>query len=253
MITMMRTRSFLLPALLACLFAFGIAACGGSEPADQGGSGDPAGQGSTAGQDGSGDPGQTVSMAEATPAVINPNLAGSDELTSLPGMTAELADMFVEARPFSDMIELNGLVSAHMSGDELAALYARMFIPLNLNSAAEEEILLVPGVGDRMLHEFKEYRPYLSIAQWRREMGKYVDDAEVARMEQYVFVPIDLNTATDEEILAVPGVGERMAHEFREYRPYTSMEQFRREIGKYVDDGEVDRLERYVEIRNPEP
>jgi len=80
-------------------------------------------------------------------------------------------------------------------------------------------------------------------------MGKYVDDTEVARMAQYVFVPIDLNTAIEEEILAIPGVGKRMAHEFEEYRPYSSMEQFRREIGKYVDDGEVARLERYVEIR----
>ena len=53
----------------------------------------------------------------------------------------------------------------------------------------------------------------------------------------------------EEEILAIPGVGKRMAHEFEEYRPYSSMEQFRREIGKYVDDGEVARLERYVEIR----
>lgn len=244
MITTMQPRSVLLKTFMACLFAVGIAACGGSEPADQGGSGDPA------------DPADAVqsgSMDETATAVLNPNLAGSGELAVLPGMTAELADMVLEARPYADVIELDGLVSAHMSEDETATLYARMFIPLNLNSATDEEILLVPGVGDRMLHEFKEYRPYLSIAQWRREMGKYVDDAEVARMEQYVFVPIDLNTATDEEILSVPGVGERMAHEFREYRPYTSMEQFRREIGKYVDEGEVARLERYVEIRSQDP
>ena len=253
MITSMQPGSVLLRTFIACLFAVGMAGCGSSEPADQGGA-EPADQGSTDGAEtgGPADPGQTGSMAE-TAAVLNPNLAGSGELAELPGMTAELADMVSEARPFSDMMELDGLVSAHMSEDDTAALYARMFIPLNLNSATDEEILLVPGVGDRMLHEFKEYRPYLSIAQWRREMGKYVDDAEVARMEQYVFVPIDLNAATDEEILAVPGVGERMAHEFREYRPYSSMEQFRREIGKYVDEGEVARLERYVEIRNLEP
>ena len=40
-----------------------------------------------------------------------------------------------------------------------------------------------------------------------------------------------------------------MVHEFEEYRPYASMDQFRREIGKYVDEDEVARLERYVEIR----
>ncbi|HUQ19291.1 MAG TPA: hypothetical protein VM099_06725 [Gemmatimonadaceae bacterium] len=60
---------------------------------------------------------------------------------------------------------------------------------------------------------------------------------------------INLNTATDAEILAIPGMGPRMLREFKEYRPYTSMEQFRREIGKYVDKKEVARLEQYVYIQ----
>ncbi len=185
--------------------------------------------------------------AASSAVVVNPNLAGSDELGAL--MSKELADAIVAQRPFLGMVALHPVVSQHLGQEEVEKLYVQMFIPLNLNTASEEEILLVPGVGKRMAHEFEEYRPYTAIAQWRREMGKYVDDTEVARMEQYVFVPIDLNTATEEEILAIPGVGKRMAHEFEEYRPYSSMERFRREIGKYVDDGEVARLERYVEIR----
>lgn len=243
----MKARSVLLHALITGLFAVVAGGCGGSETDSPGSSGTPGDPGSP------GDPAQVESADESASAIINPNLAGNDDLGMLPGMTSELADAVMEARPFMDMIELDVLITGHVGGDETAALYAQMFIPLNLNTASDAEILLVPGVGDRMLHEFKEYRPYLSITQWRREMGKYVDDAEVARLEQYVYVPIDLNTATDEEILAVPGVGERMAHEFREYRPYTSMEQFRREIGKYVDDGEVERLARYVEIRSQDP
>src|SRR6476620_7941899 len=59
-------------------------------------------------------------------------------------------------------------------------------------------------------------------------------------------VPININTATDAQILAIPGMGPRMLREFKEYRPYTSIEQFRREIGKYVDKAEVARLEKYV-------
>ena len=39
-----------------------------------------------------------------------------------------------------------------------------------------------------------------------------------------------------------------MLHEFKEYRPYASMEQFKREIGKYVDDSELARLSRYVTL-----
>jgi DNA uptake protein ComE-like DNA-binding protein len=64
-----------------------------------------------------------------------------------------------------------------------------------------------------------------------------------------LFLPINLNTASKEEIMLVPGMSRKMAHEFDEYRPYTSLEQFRREIGKYVNENEVARLERYIEIR----
>ena len=76
-----------------------------------------------------------------------------------------------------------------------------------------------------------------------------MDDDELARLAQYVYVRIDLNSASDETILSIPGVGNRMLHEFDEYRPYAAMAQFRREMGKYVDEDEVGRLERYVEIR----
>jgi hypothetical protein len=37
-----------------------------------------------------------------------------------------------------------------------------------------------------MLHEFKEYRPYKTIEQFRKEIGKYVSSKEVARLERYV-------------------------------------------------------------------
>jgi DNA uptake protein ComE-like DNA-binding protein len=126
------------------------------------------------------------------------------------------------------------------------ALYAQLFVPLNLNTTPKNDFKMIPGVGDRMAHEFDEYRPYKSIKQFRKEIGKYVDSTEVARYEQYVFVPVELNTASEEDIKALPGVGNRMAHEFEEYRPYTSMAQFRKEIGKYVDDKELQRLERLV-------
>jgi radical SAM superfamily enzyme with C-terminal helix-hairpin-helix motif len=66
-----------------------------------------------------------------------------------------------------------------------------------------------------------------------------------------VFVPIDLNTASDADILTIPGLGNRMLREFKEYRPYKAIEQFRREIGKYVAKEEVARLERHVAIATP--
>ena len=64
-----------------------------------------------------------------------------------------------------------------------------------------------------------------------------------------MFIPIDINKATPQEIELIPGVGPKMRHEFEEYRPWTSIGQFRREIGKYVDSTEVARLERYITLR----
>ena len=180
--------------------------------------------------------------------VLNPNRAVEDELVALPQIDAALAKAIIDGRPFLTMTALHEVLSERLSDAELTDLSRRLFVPINLNTASREEILLVPGVGARMAHEFEEYRPYQTLAQFRREIGKYVDDDEVARMEQFVFVPIQLNSASDEDILSIPGVGRRMLHEFKEYRPYSNIQQFRREIGKYVDDDELARLERYVTV-----
>jgi DNA uptake protein ComE-like DNA-binding protein len=181
--------------------------------------------------------------------ILNPDLASEADLRAVPGFDTALVARVLAQRPFAGMWAFHTLVSERVAGDHLEALYRAVFLPLDLNTATREEILLVPGVGPRMAHEFEEYRPYRTLQQFRREIGKYVDSAEVARLEQYVFVPIDLNTATDDDIMTIPGMGRRMLREFKEYRPYRSMEQFRREIGKYVDAREVARLERYVELR----
>ena len=189
-----------------------------------------------------------VEADDAWPPLLNPNQASAEELAALPGLDEALAEKILEARPFASQGDLLEALGKPLGEEILDALGRKMFIPLDLNSASREEILAIPGVGPRMAHEFEEYRPYRALAQFRREIGKYVDDKEVARLERYVFLPIELNTATDEEILAIPGVGQRMLHEFKEYRPYKSLAQFRREIGKYVDDAELARLERYVRL-----
>ncbi|MCH8245309.1 MAG: helix-hairpin-helix domain-containing protein [Bacteroidetes bacterium] len=180
--------------------------------------------------------------------VLNPNRAGADQLAALPHVSEEFAEQIVDNRMYLDISVLHEFLGASLNEEQLSELYPHLFVPINLNSASREEILLVPGVGERMAHEFEEYRPYTSMVQFRREIGKYVDHDEVARFEQFVFVPINLNEASEEDILSIPGVGDRMLHEFLEYRPYRSIEQFRREIGKYVSEDEVARLERFVTL-----
>jgi DNA uptake protein ComE-like DNA-binding protein len=180
--------------------------------------------------------------------VLDANTASEKQLLAVPGLTPALVKMLMERRPFLTIADLDTLVAQSLSREQRTEVYRRLFVQINLNTASDVEILVIPGLGQRMLGEFKEYRPYRALAQFRREIGKYVDDKELARLEQYVFVPIDLNTASDADILSIPGMGQRMLGEFKEYRPYKAMQQFRREIGKYVDDKELARLERYVTL-----
>jgi DNA uptake protein ComE-like DNA-binding protein len=181
--------------------------------------------------------------------MLEPNLATREDLLRVPNVDAALADAIIAGRPYLDMLALDRVLSARLGAEQKVQVYGRIWTPINLNTATDAEILLIPNLGPRMLREFKEYRPYVAMAQFQREIGKYVDAAEVARLEQFVFVPMDLNTATDADLMTIPGFGARMLREFKEYRPYTNIAQFRREIGKYVDENEVARLERYVFIR----
>jgi DNA uptake protein ComE-like DNA-binding protein len=180
--------------------------------------------------------------------IVDANAATEQQLAAIPLLTPALVKSIVERRPFPSISELDALLAQTLSQEQRMAVYRRLFVHLDLNTATREQILLIPNAGPRMVREFQEYRPYKALAQFDREIGKYVDGTELARLAQYVFVPIDLNTASDADIQTIPGVGARMLREFKEYRPYKAMEQFRREIGKYVDDKELSRLGRYVTI-----
>ena len=183
--------------------------------------------------------------------LIDPNVAKEAELLAVPNMTAPVVKELMAKRPFMNIVELNTwLLSQGLTQEKLNEAYMKMFIHVNLNLAPQAEILLIPRAGRRMAHEFDEYKPYTGgYAQFRREIGKYVNEQEVAHLEQYTFIPMDLNTASDSALLTIPGLGPRMLGEFKEYRPYPNVEKFRREIGKYVSPKEVARLERYVFVK----
>ncbi len=128
----------------------------------------------------------STSLADSASGLMNANTATAEEIAGMPHMDEILAGVVVDHRPFVTIGELNHLLSSDLDEDQLEALYGRLFVPINLNDARRSDILLIPGVGGRMAHEFEEYRPYSNIEQFRREIGKYVDEAEVARLEQYV-------------------------------------------------------------------
>ena len=122
-------------------------------------------------------------------AMVNPDQATAQQMAALPNMNAMLAAAVVAKRPFKTMLDVDAVLKPTLSAEQRAQLYARLFRPINLNTASREEIMLIPGMGPRMAHEFEEYRPYRNIEQFRREIGKYVDQKEVGRFERYVSLP----------------------------------------------------------------
>lgn len=124
--------------------------------------------------------------------LLDPNTATEKELASAP-ITPAIAKVIVSRRPYATVVELDKVLSEQkLTAEQITEVHGRVFVPLNLNSATDAEILAIPGIGRRMLHEFKEYRPYKSMEQFRREIGKYIDrdkrDAELARLERYVLI-----------------------------------------------------------------
>jgi hypothetical protein len=119
---------------------------------------------------------------------VDPNSATREQLVAS-GLTADAADALVAARPHADMVAVDRALSAHVADSAARReIYSRVWMPIDLNTASAAEIQLIPGVGPRLRHEFEEYRPYSNMAQFRREIGKYVDEREVARLERYVAI-----------------------------------------------------------------
>lgn len=98
---------------------------------------------------------------------------------------------------------------------------------INLNQMTSEQLLAtIPNFGSRMVREFFEYQPYISIQQFRQEIGKYVDDAQVAAYEEYVYVPVSVDDSDAETLKQIPGIDDTIAAALMAARPFGSNDAF---------------------------
>lgn len=118
---------------------------------------------------------------------------------------------------------------------------------LNINTASEEEFRTIPAVGDKMVHEFEEYRPYVSIQQFRKEIGKYVDEDQVAAYEQYIFVPVDVNNSDAATLQQLPGVDDSEAQDLIDGRPYESNDTFIKVLASHVNEEQLATAKKYLQ------
>jgi DNA uptake protein ComE-like DNA-binding protein len=163
---------------------------------------------------------------------IQINDSDAATLQQIPGVTPEIADALMAGRPYEDIDAFLAALGVHLLpeqvtyGANFVEGYVKPFTLLNLNTASAQDFMTIPGMTQRMTREFDEYRPYISISQFRQEIGKYVDEAQVAAYEQYVYVPIQPNESDTATVQQIPGVTEDIATELLDERPFETPEDF---------------------------
>jgi hypothetical protein len=186
--------------------------------------------------------------------LVEPNIAADSQFQRLK-LNEHAVHLIGEAKPILSAVVLDSVLNAAgINAGQRKELYKSMFVHVDLNRGTDAEFKLIPGMTDKTLGAIKAGRPWATFEAFEAAMGKTMKANEVANLEQYLFIPIELNTFTEPlmDTFAPIGVGtRRWKREFAEYRPWTSEAQFRREIGKYVraNPKEVDRLWRYVIIK----
>src|SRR5512140_3141076 len=68
--------------------------------------------------------------------LVNPDLASEKDLLALPHMNAAIVKSILEQRPFLQMADLHALLSKTLTKEQLAELYGKMFVQINLNTAS---------------------------------------------------------------------------------------------------------------------
>jgi hypothetical protein len=209
---MRQIRNTLRSACAVVLLTGMLAACGGAPASDSGASAAP-----------------TAQATEAAPTTDTGGAATTAPQAS-PAATAQPAQA-TEAAPTTDT---GGAATTAPQASPAATAQpaatadsAPAMTKLNLNTATEDQLRsTIPDFPSRMVREFFEYRPYISISQFRQEIGKYVSQEQVAAYEQYVYVPIDVDASDAATLQQIPGVEAAIAEQLIAGRPYGTQQAF---------------------------
>ena len=127
--------------------------------------------------------------------------------------------------------ETAGAETTAPAAAESAAAVANTKINLN-HTSADELLNTIPDFSQRWVREFLEYRPYVSIQQFRREMSKYTNDSQISTWEEYVYVPVNVDESDAATLMQIPGLDESTANQLIDARPYGSNDAFLQKLAE---------------------
>lgn len=121
---------------------------------------------------------------------------------------------------------------------------------LDPNTATAEQLSAIDGLTEAGVQAVINGRPFATPSALHAAIGEGLSEQDQFSVYSAMFVKVNLNSGANEDFRFVPSTlsARKLAHEFEEYRPYKSMEDFSREMKKYVSDEEVAFLERFVTV-----
>jgi len=121
---------------------------------------------------------------------------------------------------------------------------------VNPNKASIDDLAAIPGMNPAAAAAVINGRPFKTQSKMDAAIGEALDDEGRKSVYARVFIKVGLNKGAEEDYKLIPSTmsAEKLAREFEEYRPYESIEQFSREMSKYVSDEEVAYLARFVTL-----
>jgi len=121
---------------------------------------------------------------------------------------------------------------------------------VNPNKASIDDLAAVPGMNPAAASAIIDGRPFKTQSKMDAAIGDKLDDEGRKTVYAHMFIKVGLNSGAEADYKLIPSTmsAGKLAHEFEEYRPYESLEQFSREMSKYVSDAEVAYLGRFVTL-----
>ena len=151
------------------------------------------------------------------------------------------------------LLILTGLASLMLGCDGAAETTVPLVATAPLidpNSAAEAELSTVAGLSTNAVVAIIAGRPFATPTALHAVVAEGLSEQDQHSIYSAMFIRVGLNSGTEADFKLIPSTmsPRKLAHEFEEYRPYESIDQFRREMAKYVSDEEVVHLTRYVTL-----